>query len=187
VAEASLTEWLRAAAAGDHDAGNQAYTLVYAELRRIAACQLRANDAHATLTPTALVNEAYLRLAGGSLAGLNDRRHFFNLIARAMRQTVVDHARARAAGKRGGEVLRTALDDAIPDQTLDTEEVLAIDQALSALERQDAELAEIFALRVFAGIDTARIAELRGVTERTIQRDLGLARSYLGLALGRAP
>lgn len=187
MADASLTQWLRAAAAGDRVAGDQAYALVYAELRRLAACQLRGDDAAATLTPTALVNEAYLRLAGGALAGLNDRRHFFNLIARAMRQTIVDHARSRAAEKRGGDLLRTGLDESIPDRALDPDEVLAIDQAFSALERQDAELAETFALRAFAGIDTTRIAELRGVTERTIQRDLGLARSYLGLALGRAP
>ena len=88
-----LTQWLRAAGEGDAEAGNRAYALVYAELRRAAARQLRRNDSPATLTPTALVNEAFLKLSGGALAALNDRRHFFNLAARAMRQTLIDHAR----------------------------------------------------------------------------------------------
>jgi RNA polymerase sigma factor (TIGR02999 family) len=178
-----LTQWLRAAGDGDRDAGDRAYALVYAELRRLAAGQLRGNEA-ATLTPTALVNEAYLKLAGGSLSVLNDRRHFFNLAARAMRQTVVDHARERLAQKRGGGLLHTQLDDAdIADPALDSQQALAIDQALNVLDRQDQELAETFAWRVFAGLTTPQIAQLRGVTERSIQRDLNLARNYLRMAL----
>jgi RNA polymerase sigma factor (TIGR02999 family) len=182
-----LTDWLRAADAGDQAAGDRAYVLVYDELRRLAARQLRRNDAHATLTPTALVNETFLKLSGGSLAALNDRRHFFNLAARAMRQTVIDHARERLAAKRGGDLFRTDLDDGIPDVALDAQQVLAIDQALHALEAQDAELAETFNWRVFAGLSTERIAELRGVTRRTIQRDLDMARGYLRLVLDGAP
>jgi len=181
-----ITEWLRAAGGGDGEAGNRAYAQVYAELRRLAARQL-GNAAGATLTPTALVNEAFLKLAGGSLANLNDRRHFFNLAARAMRQTVIDHARERLAEKRGGNLVRTELDEAIAaDGALDAQQALAIDQALSTLERQDAELAETFALRVFAGLTAQQIAELRGVTERTVQRNLNFARNYLRLALGSA-
>jgi RNA polymerase sigma factor (TIGR02999 family) len=177
-----LTEWLRAASDGDRTAADRAYALVYAELRRLAARQL-GRGAQETLTPTALVNEAFLKLSGGSLATLNDRRHFFNLAARAMRQTVVDHARERLAQKRGGGLLRTQLDDGLADAALDSQQALAIDQALQALERQDKELAETFAWRVFAGLTTPQIAQLRGVTERTIQRDLNLARNYLRLSL----
>lgn len=177
-----LTQWLRAAGDGDRAAGDRAYALVYAELRRLAARQLGA--APQTLTPTALVNEAFLKLAGGSLASLNDRKHFFNLAARAMRQTVVDHARERLAQKRGGGLLRTQLDDdGFADSALDAQQALAIDQALHALDAQDGELAEIISWRVFAGLSTAQIAHLRGVTERTIQRDLTLARNYLRMAL----
>jgi RNA polymerase sigma factor (TIGR02999 family) len=175
---------LRASGSGDDNAGERAYAIVYAELRRLAARQLAGSGNQATLTPTALVNEAYLKLAGGSLANLNDRRHFFNLAARAMRQTVIDHARERLAEKRGGGLLRTQLDEGIADSALDSQQVLAIEQALTGLDAQDPELAETFTWRVFAGLTTAQIAELRGVTERTVQRDLGLARNYLRLALG---
>lgn len=179
---APLTHWLRAAAGGDADAGNRAYALVHAELRRLAARQLRGG-AQATLTPTALINEAFIKLAGGSLAALTDRRHFFNLAARAMRQTVIDHARERLAQKRGGDLVRTQLDDDTPDSALDAAQALAVEQAFAALEQQDAELAGTFGWRVFAGLSTQQIAELRGVTMRTVQRDLMLARNYLRLAL----
>jgi len=180
--EAPLTQWLRAAGGGDGDAGERAYAIVYAELRRLAARQL-AGGGQATLTPTALVNEAFLKLSGGTLSNLNDRRHFFNLAARAMRQTVIDYARERIAKKRGGGLLRTQLDDSVADSALDSQQVFAIEQALVALDQQDSELAEIFTWRVFAGLTTTQIAELRGVTERTVQRSLGFARSYLHLAL----
>jgi len=180
-----LTDWLRAAGDGDRAAGDRAYSLVYAELRRLAARQM-VDGAGQTLTPTALVNETFLRLAGGSLASLNDRRHFFNLAARAMRQTVIDHARDHLAQKRGGDLLRTELDEGIPDGALDAQQAIAIDQALNALGHQDPELAETLNWNVFGGLSTPQIAALRGVTERTVQRDLVLARNYLRLALGGA-
>lgn len=182
-----LTGWLRAMAAGDADAGNRAYASVYAELRRLAALQISRSGGPSTLTPTALVNEAFLKLAGGSLAQLNDRRHFFNLAARAMRQTVIDYARERLAQKRGGDLVRTQLDDDLVDSSFDATQTLALEQALSALERQDEGLAESFSWRVFAGLSTEKIAELHGVTGRTVQRDLALARNYLRLALEGAP
>ena len=178
-----LTGWLRAMAAGDADAGNRAYASVYAELRRLAGKQLARAGAQSTLTPTALVNEAFLKLAGGSLEQLNDRRHFFNLAARAMRQTVIDHARERLAQKRGGDLVRTQLADDLAADTFDAAQALAVEQALALLERQDADLAEIFAWRVFAGLPVQSIAQMRGVTERTVQRNLTLARNYLRLAL----
>ena len=186
MSELPLTQWLRAAGQGDSAAGNRAYAEVFAELRRLAARQLGNASGGATLTPTALVNEAFLKLAGGSLANLNDRRHFFNLAARAMRQTVIDYARERLAEKRGGGLLRTELGEDVPDGMLDAQQALAIDQALNTLERQDADLAETFALRVFAGLSTQQIADLRGVTERTVQRNLNFARNYLRMALGGA-
>ncbi|TCO38355.1 RNA polymerase sigma factor (TIGR02999 family) [Dokdonella fugitiva] len=185
--QSPLTEWLRAAGSGDRDAGGRAYAEIYAELRRIAARQLGRAGAQATLTPTALVNEAFLKLARGRLESINDRRHFFNLAARAMRQTVVDYARERLAEKRGGDLVRTELDDGLPDMHADAQRALAIDQALGVLERQDAELAETFTWRMFGGLSAKQIADLRGVTERTVHRDLDLARNYLRLALGGSP
>jgi RNA polymerase sigma factor (TIGR02999 family) len=178
-----LTEWLRAAGGGDREAGSRAYAEIYSELRRLAARQLGRAAAQATLTPTALVNEAFLKLARGRLESINDRRHFFNLAARAMRQTVIDYARERLAEKRGGDLIRTELDDGIPDINADAQQALALDQALGALEQQDSELAEAFIWRMFGGLTAQQIAELRGVTERTVHRDLDLARNYLRLAL----
>lgn len=179
-----LTSWLRAAAADDEQAANRAYALVYGELRVLAARQLSRSGPQATLTPTSLVNEAFLKLAGGSLASLNDRRHFFNLAARAMRQTVIDHARERLAQKRGGDLVRTQLDDELPDNAWDAAQALATEQAFATLEKQDAGLAETFGWRVFAGLTAQQIADLRGVTLRTVNRDLALARKYLSMALG---
>ncbi len=184
--QSPLTEWLRAAGGGDRGAGDRAYAEIYAELRRLAARQLGRGAASATLTPTALVNEAFLKLVRGRLDAINDRRHFFNLAARAMRQTVIDHARERLAEKRGGDLIRTELDDNVPDLHADAQAALALDQALGALEQQDGSLAEVFVWRLFGGLSTQEIADLRGVTERTIQRDLGLARNYLRLALDGA-
>jgi len=181
-----LTEWLRAAGGGDNGAGERAYAAVYAELRRLAACQVGKLGGQATLTPSALVSEAFIKLAGGSLSALNDRRHFFNLAARAMRQTMIDHAREHLAQKRGGDLIRTELDDGLPDRALDAQQALAIDQALSALDEQDAQLAETLSWRVFGGLTSPQIAELRGVTQRTVQRDLAIARNYLRLALDGA-
>ena len=185
--ESPITDWLREAATGDAQAGSRAYALVYDELRTLAARQLGRAGIPATLTPTALVNEAYLKLSGGSLASLSSRRHFFNLAARAMRQTVIDHARERLAQKRGGDLVRTQLDDEVADNAWDAAQALATAQAFATLELQDAELAETFGWRVFAGLTAQQIAELRGVTLRTVNRDLVLARKYLSMTLGDTP
>jgi RNA polymerase sigma factor (TIGR02999 family) len=179
-----LTEWLRAAGNGDSAAAERAFTEVYTELRRLAARQLGRIDRSATLTPTALVNETFLKLTGGMLVTLDNRKHFFNLAARAMRHTIVDCARERLAQKRGGDLVRTQLDEeSAVDAQLDATQALAIDQALSALEQQDENLAQTFSLRVFGGLSAEQIAELHGVTVRTVQRDLKVARNYLHLLL----
>ncbi len=181
-----LTEWLRSAGRGDGEAGNRAYALIYSELRTIAARQAARMGGNGTLTPTALVNEAFLKLAGGSLATVNDRRHFFNLAARAMRQTIVDYARERLANKRGGDLVRTELDDQLPIATFDATQALALDQALSSLENQDERLAQMLHWRVFAGLTSEQIAELCGVTERSVNRNLAIARNYLRMAMEAA-
>lgn len=180
--EPPLTEWLRAAGCGDRSAGDRAYAAIYSELRRLAARQL-GGGAGATLSPTALVNETFLRLSRGRLDAINDRRHFFNLAMRAMRQTMIDHARERIAKKRGGDLIRTELVGEAEEFATDAEQALALDQALTALEQQEAQLAEIFALRFFCGLSAVAIGEMLGVTERTIHRDLAFARNYLQIAL----
>lgn len=180
--DAPLTDWLRAAGNGNEDAGQKAYALIYAELRRIAARQMDAGS-RATLTPTVLVHEAFLKLSGSALAVINDRQHFFNLAARAMRQTVIDYARERLAQKRGGDLVHTELDEGVADAALDAEQALALEQAMTALERQDARLAQTLSWRAFAGLSTQKIAALRGSNERAVQRELVIARNYLRLAL----
>jgi len=181
--DAPLTDWLRAAGSGDGEARQRAYALIYSELRRIAARQMTDAGARATLTPTVLVHEAFLKLGRGALASIDDRKHFFNLAARAMRQTVIDYARERLAQKRGGDLIRTELDEGPADAALDAEQALALDQALSELDRQDPRLAETLNWRVFAGLSTARIAELRGSNERAVQRELVIARNYVRMSL----
>lgn len=179
-----LTDWLRAAGSGDGEARQRVYALIYAELRRIAARQMTDAGARATLTPTVLVHEAFLKLGRGALVAIDDRKHFFNLCARAMRQTVIDYARERLAQKRGGDLIRTELDDDHVDSALDAQQALALDQALTLLDRQDPALAETLNWRVFAGLSTQKIAELRGSNERAVQRELVIARNYLRLTLG---
>jgi RNA polymerase sigma factor (TIGR02999 family) len=179
--QAPLTEWLRAASGGDNEAGQRAYAAIYGELRHLARRQI-SFDRFATLTPTELVSEAFLKLSRGGLA-LDDRRHFFHHAARALRQIVTDHARERLAEKRGGDLVRTELTEGIPHQALDAEQALAIEQAFGVLDRQDPELAQTLSLCVYTGLSVVQIAELRGVTERTIQRELSMARNYVRLAM----
>ena len=180
----NVTELLAAAASGDDSARDRLFDTLYEELRRCAHRQLRG--ANQTLSTTALVHETYVKLAAADTLELRSRQHFMALAARAMRQTVIDHARARLAEKRGGDLLRTELDDGVPDLHADAEQALALDQALAVLESQDQALAEVFTLRTFAGLSAQQIADLHGVTERTVQRNLSLARGYLRLALDGA-
>ncbi len=185
MSESPLTDWLRAAGRGDRSAGDRAYAAIYTELRQLAARQLGGGSSP-TLSPTALVNETFLRLSKGRLDGINDRRHFFNLAMRAMRQTLIDHARERLALKRGGDLIHTELSDEAEVFGADALQLLALDQALTGLEQQDAQLAEAFALRFFCGLSAMQIGEMLGVTERTIHRDLAFARNYLHATLNEA-
>ena len=177
---AEIEALLEGVRCGRADATDRLFALLYEDFRSQAHLLLRVGPRQ-TLCTTELVNETWLRLSGRTLS-VESRRHFFNLAARAMRQTVIDQARERFAGKRGGDLIRTDLDENVPDHA-DAQAALALDQALGALENQDGELAEIFVWRLFGGLSTQEIADLRGVHERTIQRDLGLARNYLRLAL----
>jgi RNA polymerase sigma factor (TIGR02999 family) len=181
--DAPLTDWLHAAGSGDSEARQRVYALIYAELRRIAARQMTDAGGRATLTPTVLVHEVFLKFARGALLAVSDRQHFFNLAARAMRQTVIDYARERLAQKRGGDLVRTELDEDHVDAALDAQQALALEQALTLLDRQDPKLAETLNWRVFAGLSTQKIAELRGSNERAVQRELVIARNYLRMTL----
>jgi RNA polymerase sigma factor (TIGR02999 family) len=157
---------------------------VYPELRRKAQVFLNGERSGHTLNATALVHEAYIKLAGSDGPPEFEKTgHFYAAAAEAMRRILVDHARARLADKRGGDAKRlggTTLDNAAAistDQSPD--EILALDEALSRLGGQDAQAAEVVRLRFFAGLDTEQTAKVIGVSPRTVKRQWQFARAWL--------
>lgn len=178
-----ITRLLRAAASGDAAADAQLLPIVYAELRRVAARVMGGESRSHTLTPTALLHEAWLRFDDGLIDAAQDRRHFFALAARRMRQVLVDHSRERQAQKRGGDVERITLtraEIATPGPAVD---LLALDQALGELEGADARKARVVELRWFAGLEMTEVAEVLGISRATAQRDWEVARAFLHRAL----
>jgi RNA polymerase sigma factor (TIGR02999 family) len=161
--------------------------LVYRELRAIAHRQLGgalpAQGGSATLSPTALVHEAYLKLAGDPRRSWRDRTHFLALAAVAMRHILVDRARARAALKRGGGFAQVTLDEGALAGEDQPEALLALDAALEELATLAPRLARVVELRFYGGLSEAEIAEVLGVTTRTVQRDWAKARLLLRRAL----
>ncbi len=164
---------------GSPDGEVRLFETIQWELRRIAAAYMRRERAGHTLQPTALVNEAYLRLAGQEI-DWEGRAHFFGIAARIMRQILVDHARKRLAAKRPG-VRRvgsvTKLADPTSRQDID---VLALHEALDGLAALDARQADIVQLRYFGGLTEHEVARLKGLSPVTVRRDLASARLWLG-------
>jgi RNA polymerase sigma factor (TIGR02999 family) len=157
---------------------------VYPELRRKAQAYLNNERSGHTLNATALVHEAYIKLAGGDEpARFEKTGHFYVAAAQAMQRILVDHARARVAQKRGGEGRRegsTALDNAaVFSEAQAPEEILALDDALSRLGEQDAQAAEVVRLRFFAGLDIEQTAKVLGISPRTVKRQWQFARAWL--------
>ena len=179
---ASLIE---AANGGDKRALNGLFSRVYGELKLIARKQLSSSNA-STLNTTALVHEAYLKIWHPEGRALHGRVHFFALAAKAMRQIVMDHARARLTRKRGrDEVDFIDIDAAfdISDGKLSPEDLLVVDRALTELERDEPALAELVELRYFAGLSLPDIAVLREVSGRTLSRDWRRAKAHLYVQL----
>ena len=161
------------------DVGAELFTLVYDELRRIAAAYLRRERPDHTLQPTALVHEAYLRLVDQSEQNWQNRAHFLGIGAHLMRQILVDHARKRRAEKRGGGEQPVTLDDLALPGFKQPEEILAIDQALARLEQLDERQSKIVELRFFGGLTEKEIAECLGVSDRTVKREWSVAKAWL--------
>jgi RNA polymerase sigma factor (TIGR02999 family) len=174
-----VTELLRAWSAGDGEALKKLVPLVYGELRRRAMAQMRRERADHTLQPTALVHEVYLKLVDQKGIQWQNRAHFFGVAARAMRQILVDHARARAAGKRGGVETRLPLDDATVSTDPPTLDILALDMALDRLATLDERQARLVELRVFSGLTIEESAEVLGCSHATISRDWKHAQAWL--------
>jgi RNA polymerase sigma factor (TIGR02999 family) len=184
-APGQLTDLLNAAQSGDAGAADAAYGIVYDELRARAGQSLRRMPG-ATLTPTALVHELYLRFSDSHGKPLRDRGHFFALAARAMRQIVIEHARKRGTRKRGGDQQEVELDTALNLADADLVRALEVDTALRALEARDADLARLVEWHFFAGLTFDEIAEAMQRHERTVRRDWDLARAFLRRELDAA-
>ena len=159
------------------------YSAVASELHGIAARMLRGERADHTLQPTALMHEAWLRLARVHSAW-QDRSHFVRAAAGTMRRVLVDHARGRAREKRGGGADRLTLSTDIHGSVAAQDDVLAVDEALQQLAALDPELVELVELRVFGGLNHKEIAEVTGHSLRTVERSWRLARAFLRRALG---
>ena len=180
----SITVLVHEYANGDKAALDRLLPLVYAELRRIAQKHLRGERPSHTLQPTALVHEMYARLAGQSPPELRDRVHFLSVAAHVMRQILIDHARTKYAQKRGGLFELTSLQTSIADKLTDANELQQISDALDELAAVEPDLAEIVDLKFFCGFSFAEIGAMRGVSERTVQRNWEKARLYLHRAIG---
>lgn len=175
-----ITVWLANWRGGDPGAQDRLFAAVYPQLRQIASRFLHNERNGHTLEPNALVNELYLRLMGSEPLAYQDRAHFYAIAAKTMRRILIDHARARIAGKRGGEQERVSL-TAVEgwNPVGQSEDVIALDQALSKLEKADARAARVVELRFFGGLQEEEIAEVLGVSTVTVKRDWKVARAWL--------
>lgn len=179
-----VTRLLHALGAGEATAYNRLLPLLHAELHRAAERLLRRERPGHTLQPTELVNEAWLRLADGKTPDYASRGHFLAVAARAMRHVLVDHARRRLAGKRGGGAAAVSLPGELASPA-PPEEILALDEAMDRLGDFSPRLKQVVEYRFFAGLEETEIAELLQVTTRTVQRDWARARAWLHQELAR--
>ena len=180
-----VTELLLAWSDGDKTALDHLMPLVYAELRRLAKSHMRRERPGHTIQTTALIHEAYLRLIDADQVRVENRRSFFGVAARLMRQVLVDLARERHSQKRGGAARQVSFDEALVISKQPDEGLLALDEALQALARIDARKSQMVELRFFGGLSVAETAEALDVSVETIHRDWRLAKSWLLRRLGR--
>jgi RNA polymerase sigma-70 factor (ECF subfamily) len=187
---ADVLELLVRSRAGDEAALNELVTALYGELRRVASRLLRGERAGHTLQTTALVHEVYLKLAGDSECGFNDRAHFLSVAARVTRQVLVDYARARGTKKRAGDEhgklqpLTTGIQVEVKTDVAPVE-LLDLDAALEALAVEDRSLAKLIEMRYFGGMTAEETAEALGQSVHIVRHDLRLAQAWLSRRLGK--
>jgi RNA polymerase sigma factor (TIGR02999 family) len=174
-----VTILLRSWSGGNKEALDRLAPLVYRELHQIARRLMAGQRPNHTLQATALVNEAYVRLVDAREASWQDRAHFFALCARAMRQILIDHARARASEKRGGGQVTIELDEALAAAPSAGVNLLKLDDALNRLAALDPRKSQVVELRFFGGLDLEETAEALKVSTKTVQRDWDMARAWL--------
>ena len=181
-----VTRLLDAVATGDPNAPNELFSLIHDQLQAIARNRMASERPGHTLQATALVNEAYMRLLGKPGAQFEGRAHFFGAAAEAMRQILIDHARAHNADKRGGGRQALSISSVIDLAAAPNPAgILALDDAILRLERVDARAAAVVRLRFFAGLNEPDVAEVLNISERTVRREWAFARGWLRDALER--
>lgn len=174
-----ITQLLHAWSAGERGALERLMPVVYAELRRIARHRMAMQRPDATLQPTALVNELYLKLADANDMSFRDRGQFFALAAQVMRRVLVDAARARGASKRGGAADKVVLEEALVISPEKDRVIVALDDALDALAKEDPRKARVVELRFFGGLSVEETGEAMGISVQTVRRDWTFAQAWL--------
>jgi RNA polymerase sigma factor (TIGR02999 family) len=181
--EARVTELLHGFCSGEPHSEEKLFEIAYEELLVIARAACRGQVSGATLQPTAIVSEAYLRLARHAGDGWVDRKHFYAVAAQAMRQLIADHARRRGAAKRGGQWNKVTLDAALQSAVGEEVDLVALDEALSLLDELDERRARIVKLKFFAGLTNEEVAEVLGVSSATVKTGWRAARAWLRMQL----
>ncbi|MHC5111459.1 MAG: sigma-70 family RNA polymerase sigma factor [Planctomycetota bacterium] len=175
----TVTHLLKQASEGRRSALDDLFPLVYQELRGLAAGYIFGERPDHSLQPTALVHEAYLKLVRQSSAGWKTRAQFFGVAAKVMRRLLVDHARGRAAIKRGGGAFKSSLDECAAMFQQRAIDLVALDEALDRLVEIHGHMARVVEMRFFGGMSHEEVAEVLGSTERTVRRDWVRARAWL--------
>lgn len=180
-----ITQLLRKWSEGDRAALDQLMPVVHQELRKLANAYLRGEKPGHTLQPTALINEAYLRLVGQNFPEWQSRKHFYGVAAQLMRQILVEHARAHAAAKRGAGGQKLPLDEAINFSQDQAADLVALDDALTALARFDERKARVVELRYFGGFSIEEIANALDISVATVGREMRMAQAWLHRELAK--
>jgi len=176
--DSTLTSLMEAAERGDQSAADALFSALYSQLRRLAKCELSRQGVPLSLGATTLLHKAYIEMAGNEGAVFPDRARFMGYAARVMRGLIIDHARSRQAQKRGGLFEITSLEGKV-ENPVDHMELVRISEALNELAKAEPALAEIVDLKFFCGLTFAEIAAMKGMSERTAQRQWEKARIYL--------
>ena len=181
-----VTQLLLQISGGNRAAADALTPLVYKELKRIAGGQLRAERPGHTLQATALVHEAYLKLVDQREVTWQNRAHFLGVAAQVMRRILLDYAKSRQRVKRGGDVHKTSLDEALVVSEDRASDLVVIDQALQRLETLDPRQAKVVELRFFGGLSVEETAEAMGISTPTVKRDWAMAKAWLHRELSQA-
>jgi len=174
-----ITDLLAAWNGGDREAGDRLFTLLYAQLRRVARSRLRGRAADGSLDTAGLIHDTYIKLTAGSPVSVEGHAHFLALAARTMRQIIADHARRKSAVKRAGDLLRVSTFSAVASRGMSSEEIVALDEALGKLEEVDPMLARIVEMRFFGGATMDETARALAISTATAKRHWVRARAFL--------